>query len=45
MQKGKALSFSFANVVPQDSGHNSGAWSKIEQDTRRYIRRAKGMSL
>lgn len=28
-------SFSLANVVPQDDAqHNSGAWSKIEQDTR-----------
>lgn len=35
-------SFSLANVVPQDAQHNSGAWSKIEQDTRHYVRRAKG---
>ena len=41
-QEGKAQSFSLANVVPQDALHNSGAWSKIEQDTRRYVRRAKG---
>lgn len=40
--EGKAQSFSLANVVPQDALHNSGAWSKIEQDTRRYVRRAKG---
>lgn len=40
--EGKAQSFSLANVVPQDSSRNSGAWSKIEQDTRRYVRRAKG---
>ena len=40
--EGKAQSFSLANVVPQDASHNSGAWSKIEQDTRRYVRRAKG---
>ena len=39
---GKAQSFSLANVVPQDPIHNGGAWSKIEQDTRRYIRRARG---
>ena len=35
-------SFSLANVVPQNAQHNSGAWSKIEQDTRHYVRRAKG---
>lgn len=29
-----AQSFSLANVVPQDAQHNSGAWSKIEQNTR-----------
>jgi len=29
-------------MVPQDIQHNGGAWAKIEQDTRRYIRRAKG---
>ena len=37
-----AQSFSLANMVPQDQRHNSGAWSKIEQDTRKYIMRAKG---
>ena len=37
-----AQSFSLANMVPQDIQHNGGAWAKIEQDTRRYIRRAKG---
>lgn len=37
-----AQSFSLANIVPQDQRHNSGAWSKIEQDTRKYIMRAKG---
>lgn len=37
-----AQSFSLANVVPQEAQHNSGAWSKIEQDTRRYVRRARG---
>jgi len=35
-------SFSLANVVPQNAQHNSGAWSKIEQNTRHYVRRAKG---
>lgn len=37
-----AQSFSLANIVPQDAKHNSGAWNRIEQDTRRYIQRAKG---
>lgn len=41
-EKGKAQSFSLANMVPQDAKHNGGAWARIEQDTRRYIRRAKG---
>lgn len=35
-------SFSLANMVPQNIQHNGGAWSKIEQDTRHYVRRAKG---
>ncbi|CAN7359605.1 DNA/RNA non-specific endonuclease [Acidovorax sp. LjRoot129] len=37
-----AQSFSLANMVPQNAQHNGGAWNKIEQDTRRYARRAKG---
>lgn len=37
-----AQSFSLANMVPQNQKQNSGAWSKIEQDTRRYAMRAKG---
>lgn len=37
-----AQSFSLANMVPQDQTHNAGAWSRIEEDTRRYIRRAQG---
>ncbi|UJB66464.1 DNA/RNA non-specific endonuclease [Acidovorax sp. YS12] len=37
-----AQSFSLANVVPQNIQHNSGAWAKIEQDTRRYALRAQG---
>ncbi|WP_370877066.1 DNA/RNA non-specific endonuclease [Acidovorax sp. A1169] len=37
-----AQSFSLANMVPQNIQHNGGAWSKIEQDTRRYVLRAKG---
>jgi len=37
-----AQSFTLANMVPQDPRHNSGAWSKIEQDTRAYVMRATG---
>ena len=37
-----AQSFSLANMVPQDIQHNGGAWAKIEQDTRKYVRRAQG---
>lgn len=35
-------SFSLANMVPQNQKQNAGPWSKIEQDTRQYIMRAKG---
>src|SRR5690606_12255063 len=35
-------SFSLANMVPQNQSHNAGAWSRIEQDTRKYIMHAKG---
>lgn len=37
-----AQSFSLANMVPQNAQHNGGAWNKIEQDTRQYVKRAKG---
>lgn len=37
-----AQSFSLANMVPQDQTHNAGPWSRIEQDTRRYVMRASG---
>jgi endonuclease G len=37
-----AQSFSLANMVPQSSEQNSGPWARIEQDTRRYARRAQG---
>ncbi|MVW80124.1 DNA/RNA non-specific endonuclease [Bordetella sp. 02P26C-1] len=37
-----AQSFSLANMVPQDQTHNAGPWSKIEQDTRKFVERATG---
>lgn len=37
-----AQSFSLANMVPQDQQHNAGAWNQIEQDTRKYVMRARG---
>lgn len=37
-----AQSFSLANMVPQNAKHNGGSWAKIEQDTRHYVKRAKG---
>ncbi|NYT66724.1 DNA/RNA non-specific endonuclease [Alcaligenaceae bacterium] len=37
-----AQSFSLANMVPQNQTHNAGAWSRIENDTRKYVMRAKG---
>src|SRR5690606_23983173 len=37
-----AQSFSLANMVPQNQVQNAGAWSQIEQDTRKYIMRARG---
>lgn len=37
-----AQSFSMSNMVPQDATHNRRVWSKLEADTRKYARRAKG---
>lgn len=37
-----AQSFSLANMVPQDQAQNAGPWSRIEQDTRKYVLRAAG---
>lgn len=35
-------SFSLANMIPQDPIQNSGVWNRIEQDTRKYVMRARG---
>jgi endonuclease G len=37
-----AQSFSLANMIPQSEQHNGGPWVKVEQDTRHFVRRAKG---
>lgn len=37
-----AQSFSLANMVPQDAKQNGGPWAKIEDDTRKYVMRARG---
>lgn len=37
-----AQSFSLANMVPQSQRHNGGAWSKVEQDTRKFVQRSQG---
>ena len=37
-----AQSFSLANMVPQNQEHNAGAWSQVEQATRKYAMRARG---
>jgi len=41
-QQGMAQSFSLANVIPQVPSFNQGAWNRVEQDTRKYVKRAKG---
>ena len=37
-----AQSFALSNIVPQDPFNNRKVWSKIESDTRKYVRRAQG---
>ncbi|WP_260986257.1 DNA/RNA non-specific endonuclease [Bordetella genomosp. 13] len=41
-EEAMAQSFSLANIVPQNTTQNSGPWSRIEQDTRKYVMRAAG---
>lgn len=41
-EEAMAQSFSLANMVPQEQGHNGGAWATVEEDTRRYVMRARG---
>lgn len=40
--EGKAQSFSLANMVPQNPKQNGGSWSRVEEDTRKYVMRARG---
>lgn len=40
-EQAKVQSFSLANMAPQDAQLNHGVWNDIEQDTRRYVRRAQ----
>lgn len=37
-----AQSFSLANIAPQNQQHNAGAWNRIENDTHKYVKRARG---
>lgn len=37
-----AQSFALSNMVPQHPDSNRKTWNKIEQDTRRYVSRARG---
>ena len=41
-QVAMAQSFALSNMIPQDPTNNRKIWSKVESDTRRFVRRAKG---
>lgn len=37
-----AQTFALSNMVPQDQKNNRLVWNKLEQSTRKYVKRAKG---
>lgn len=41
-QQAMAQSFALSNMVAQDPTSNRKTWNKVEQDTRKYARRASG---
>ena len=38
----KFCAWPLANIVPQVPKANQGPWNRIEQDTRKYVKRARG---
>ena len=40
--KAMAQTFALTNMVPQDPENNRKIWSKVESQTRHYVRRTKG---